>query len=224
MRPHRLLYYITDRSQFSGNELTRRRLLLEKAREAADAGVDYIQIREKDLPTRELEALFGEAIRTLQEARLQTKNREQRTALLINSRADITAALGGDGVHLRSDDISPADVRYIVARSRGSGTSARQAISISCHTPEQVQQATLTGADLALFAPVFEKQHAVTQQPTGLETLRRACQHKIPVLALGGVTLANAGACLEAGAAGVAGIRLFQENTIADIVRSLRSL
>jgi thiamine-phosphate pyrophosphorylase len=71
------------------------------------------------------------------------------------------------------------------------------------------------------LAPVFEKHDA---QPTGLEALREASKSKIPVLALGGVTLANARSCLDAGAAGIAAIRLFQENRIADVVRQLRNL
>jgi len=56
-----LLYYITDRTQFPGNESSRRRRLLEKIGEAARAGVDYIQLREKDLSTRDLELLAKEA-------------------------------------------------------------------------------------------------------------------------------------------------------------------
>ena len=73
-------------------------------------------------------------------------------------------------------------------------------------------------ADFAVFGPVFEK-----ALPAGLAALHRACQHQIPVYALGGVTLDNARQCLEAGAAGIAGIRLFQQNDIAQLVRQLRS-
>jgi len=222
MLPHQLLYYITDRSQFPGDEPTRRRLLLKKISQAAEAGVDYIQLREKDLPSRELEALAGDAIRVMREAQLQAGSRKRRIALLLNSRTDIAAAVGADGVHLRSDDISPAEVRRILAHSSSTGAPASPMISISCHTPEQVQQAQLAGADLALFAPVFEKRNSPLVHAAGLEALRRACQHKIPVFAMGGVTLENASACLEAGAAGIAGIRLFQENPMSDVVRQLR--
>jgi thiamine-phosphate pyrophosphorylase len=73
-----------------------------------------------------------------------------------------------------------------------------------------------------LFAPVFEKKDLPSAQPVGLEALHRACQNRIPVLALGGVTLANARRCLDAGAAGIAGIRLFQENDIRTVVEALR--
>jgi thiamine-phosphate pyrophosphorylase len=87
-----------------------------------------------------------------------------------------------------------------------------------------VYQAQEAKANLAIFAPVFEKKDAPTTKPAGLEALRQACRYKIPVLALGGITLENTGACLEAGADGIAAIRLFQENNIADLVRKLRSL
>lgn len=109
-----LLYYITDRNAFPGNELERRRRLLLKITEAAQAGVDYIQLREKDLPTRKLESLAREALNILNQ--LRTQNPELRTALLINSRTDVVLAAGADGVHLRSDDISPRDVKHMWQR------------------------------------------------------------------------------------------------------------
>ena len=69
---------------------------------------------------------------------------------------------------------------------------------------------------------MFEKKDTPTTQPTGLAMLHKACQMEIPVLALGGITLSNASSCLEAGAAGIAAIRLFQENNIAEVVKCLR--
>ena len=107
-----LLYYITDRMAFPGDETERRRHLLKKIAEAARCGVDYVQLREKDLTARELESLAREAVSTLREAtRVTTENLELRTRLLINSRTDVVLATGADGVHLRSDDVSPSDVR-----------------------------------------------------------------------------------------------------------------
>src|SRR5450755_3340018 len=97
--PRCLLYYITDRTAFAPDEPTRRRRLLEKISEAARAGVDYIQLREKDLPTRDLESLARKAARIV--AQLRTANRDLRTVLLINSRTDVALAVGADGVHLR---------------------------------------------------------------------------------------------------------------------------
>src|SRR5205807_10462943 len=114
-----LLYYITDRKAFPGDEWSRRRVLLEKISEAARAGVDYIQLREKDLPPRELESLSREAVRIIRDnSKLRTENRplatdhwQLPTALLINSRTDVALAAQADGVHLRSDDVAPQDVR-----------------------------------------------------------------------------------------------------------------
>ena len=216
------LYYITDRSQFPGNEAARRQLLLRKISEATRAGIDYIQLREKDLPARELEELAGQAIRILEDERLRTANRDTRTVLLINSRTDVALAVGAQGVHLRSDDISPAEVRHMCSGQRDA--PARLTISQSCHHPNDVQRAAREDANLALLAPVFEKKDDPSAKPAGLEALRRACQYNIPVLALGGITLTNASACLEAGAAGIAAIRLFQGNNIAEVARRLRDL
>ena len=218
-----LLYYITDRTQFPGDETARRCAVLAKIAEAARANVDYIQLREKDLSTRELEQLAREAADIIQE--LRTQNRELGTRLLINSRTDIAIAVGADGVHLRSDDISPLEVRSIWTQC-GADIPVREnpLIAVSCHGKAAIVRAASEGADFAVFAPVFEKKDRPDTQPTGLASLWEACQAKIPVLALGGVTLDNAASCLQAGAAGIAAIRLFQENRIEDIVRALRAL
>ena len=216
-----LLYYITDRTQFHGDENARRRALLDKIAEASACGVDYIQLREKDLPGRELESLANAAVRALRENSRNTPT----TRLLINSRVDVAVACGADGVHLRSEDITPRDVRRIW--SRGAGALAREnnspLVVVSCHTAADVARAASEGADFVVFGPVFEKKD--TDAPaTGLSALREACQQKIPVLALGGVNLENARSCIEAGAAGIAGIRLFQVGDLAAVVRLLRSI
>jgi thiamine-phosphate pyrophosphorylase len=212
-----LLYYITDRAAFPGDEQTRRLRLLDKIAEAASLGVEYIQLREKDLPARELESLAREAMRII--LKLRSENLELRTALLINSRADVALATGADGVHLQADDVSPQEVRGVWK----TGKSRRDAvIAVSCHSVAEVTQAASSRAMFAVFGPVFEKKDAPGTPAAGLDGLRDACRARIPVLALGGVTLQNAESCLEAGAAGIAGIRLFQENDIATIVRQLR--
>ena len=217
MPPKCLFCYITDRSAFPGDESSRRRRLLEKIREAAHAGVDYIQLREKDLSTRELESLAREAVRVVRETS------QSKTALLINSRTDVALDVEADGVHLRSDDINPQEVRAVW--KGGAGAPARElsprhpVIGVSCHSSAEVAKAAVNGATFAVFAPVFEKKDA---SPTGLNLLKEACKAKIPVLALGGITLANAHSCLAAGAAGIAAIRLFQESDIAMVVKELR--
>jgi thiamine-phosphate pyrophosphorylase len=222
-----LLYYITDRKAFAADEPTRRHRLLEKIAEATAAGIDCIQLREKDLATRDLEQLARQALEVISESKKLTADHcPPATALLINSRTDVALAVDAAGVHLRSDGFSPAEVRRIWLC--GAGTPARElsppslTISVSCHSPVDVAQATANGADLAIFAPVFEKKDSPSSQPTGLSQLREACRNKIPVLALGGITLENTASCIAAGAAGIAAIRLFQEDEIATVVSKLR--
>ncbi len=213
-----LLFYITDRTQFSGDENARRHALLEKIVEAARCGVDLIQLREKDLCTRDLEALTFAALRVIHPPR--TEGPERKTRLLINSRSDVAVTCGADGVHLRSDDISPLEVRRAWVQAQH---LASVLISVSCHSVANVGRASVEGADYAVFAPVFEKKGSTQTSAAGLEGLRQACRQKIPVVALGGVTLTNARACIDMGAAGIAAIRLFQENDIAEVVQRLRS-
>ncbi|HYN15605.1 MAG TPA: thiamine phosphate synthase [Terriglobales bacterium] len=215
-----LLYYITDRKQLPGPEPRRRELLLAKIAEAARAGVDYIQLREKDLPARELEALARQAVRICRE----TRNEKRETKLLINSRSDVALAAGADGIHLPSDDIPASDARAVWSSSRALNAKRETRnviIAASCHTADEVHRAEAEGTDFALFGPVFEK--VGTSLRTGLDALRAACHvGHMPVLAIGGITPENARACLEAGAAGIAAIRLFQQNEIAGVVEELR--
>ena len=211
-----LLYYITDRSQFSGDERSRRRASLAKVVEAARAGVDYIQLREKDLSTRALESSAREVVAAV-------RDNSSTARLLINSRTDVALAAGADGVHLRSDDVAAHEVRRMlkVSAHRPLPTS-HFFVAVSCHTAADVLRAESEAVDFAVFAPVFGKKNAT--QPAGLAALQEACRANIPVLALGGVTMENAASCMRAGAAGVAGIRLFQENRVEDVVRALRGI
>ncbi len=220
MPDHTLLYYITDRRQFPGDEVQRREKLLAKVEEAVACGVDFIQLREKDLSSRELEALATQVLATVRNQ--QRRGRQPATRLLINSRCDVALAVGADGVHLRSHDVSVQDARK-AREGSASGNQKRETgawvVAVSCHRDEEVRRAAAEGADFVVFAPVFEKKGV---RPTGLDALHRACQISIPVFALGGVALENAQSCLDAGAAGIAGIRLFQENNILEVVRQIR--
>lgn len=220
------LYYITDRTAFPGDEPSRRRQLLGKITEAVRAGVDYIQLREKDLSARDLESLGGEVAETIRHSAREAGHPEHSTRLLINSRLDVALAVGADGVHLRSDDIPTGDARAIAREFTARNPKPEPPnflIGVSCHTLDQVRRAESDGADFAVFGPVFEKKDAPQTLATGLEILREACRGKLPVFALGGVTADNAGACFDAGAAGVAAIRLFQENSITEVVLRLRA-
>src|ERR1700716_583149 len=189
MRHRCLLYYITNRNAFEGDEPTRRTHLLEKIAEATRAGVDYIQLREKDLPTSELEKLAREAVNIVR------SSSQPRTALLINSRTDVALAAQADGVHLRSDDMPPSEGRKIW--SGGAGAPAREnspqnpIIGVSCHSPQEVAQAARTAVNFAVFAPIFEKKDRPGSHVTGLPALAEASRSNIPVLALGGITLEN---------------------------------
>ena len=216
-----LLYYITDRKGLAGTDAQQRSRLLVKIAEAASAGVDYIQLREKDLPPRDLELLARDAVRTVRENSANTK-------LLLSGRADIALACGADGVHVPAGQQLAADIRaqWMQTRDRA------PVIGVSAHTLAEVRAAAADGADFAVLAPIFEK--ANTDVPgIGIDTLRAACTptpsaesatEHFAILALGGVTFANAGSCLAAGAAGVAGIRLFQSGDIVETVHRLREL
>ncbi|HKV95260.1 MAG TPA: thiamine phosphate synthase [Candidatus Angelobacter sp.] len=212
-----LLYYITDRRQFSGDSKEQDRRLLGKIAECAAAGVDYIQLREKDLNTRSLEELANKAMSAL---------RGSRTKLLINSRTDIALACGAHGVHLPSNDLPASEVRVIFSvASRTPANMAGPIIGVSAHSAAEVAYAEAHGADFAVFAPVFAKGSA--KNPEGLEQLRQICSRAqttpsaMPIFALGGITLQSAHLCLQAGAQGIAGIRLFQANDAHMVVRKV---
>ncbi len=220
-----VLYYITDRVQFSGGDAGRRAGLLRRIAEAARAGVDYIQLREKDLTARELERLARNAVKVL-------RDNSSTTKLLINGRADIALACGADGVHLPGGELAASEVRAQWMKC----TNREPVIGVSAHSAVDVRYAESHGATFVVLAPIFEK--VQTSIPgIGLTSLREACMAvaapgdvEAPyrggfcVLALGGVTLDNASACLQAGAAGVAGIRLFQTGSVGETVLRLRGI
>lgn len=195
-------YAITDRSLLLPCEVPGdfADLVRQAALWAAD-GVDYIQLREKDLPPATLAAVARQMIEALGGT---------STRLLINSRLDIAVAASAHGVHLTSaaGRLTPAQVREVYAGA----DLPLPVVSVSCHTLEEVEVAR-NEADLILFAPVFHKTVAgeVVAAGVGLEGLRAAClaAGSTPVYALGGVTYENVSECLLAGAAGVAGIHLF---------------
>jgi thiamine-phosphate pyrophosphorylase len=185
-----LRYYITDRKQAGGMEP-----LLECIGRNLAEGVDYIQLREKDLTAREQAALCR---------RVMGLPNPHGTRVLVNSRLDIALACGAHGVHLPSGSPAPSRFRGCVPE--------RILIAVSCHTREEVLAAEREGADFAVFGPIFEPiSKAADAPPRGFEELAAAARSvAIPVFALGGITRENAPACIAAGAAGVAGISLFQ--------------
>ncbi len=167
-------------------------------------GIDLIQLREKGLDAGALLVLAEAALQTLRELQSSTK-------LLINTRADVAVAARAHGVHLTShpDELTPQQVRELFTHA---GLPA-PIVSISCHTPADIAHARHNAADFILFGPVFEKRinGKLVAAGVGIEALTLACAvaQQIPLLALGGITPQNSAACLAAGAAGIAGIRLF---------------
>jgi thiamine-phosphate pyrophosphorylase len=218
-----LLYYITDRRGFAGSEEQQRLTLLARVAEAAQAGVDYIQLREKDLTARGLEKLGGEAVAAVRE-------NSSSTRILINGRPDIGLACGADGVHLPGGSLPASEVRALWMRA----VDRAPLIGVSAHSVKEVRYAEAHGADFAVLAPIFEKR-GTNVRALGLTELTLACGRAqspdnteappktfFPVLALGGVNLNNAMSCLRAGASGLAGIRLFQEAGLRETVDALR--
>jgi len=176
---------------------------MEHVRRWSHEGVDYVQLREKQLSAGELVKLAVAMLEVLRES--------GTTKLLVNGRSDVAVASGVDGVHLTSQtgELTAAQVGEVF-RAAGAG---RPVISVSCHTLDEVGRAVGNGVDFILFGPVFEKrvEAEMVGEGVGLQRLQDACgtADGVPVLALGGVTWPRAELCIEAGAAGVAGIRLF---------------
>jgi thiamine-phosphate pyrophosphorylase len=182
-----LRYHITDRKALGGELALLDSIALNLAR-----GVDLIQIREKDLTALELLELTRAAV---------ALPNPHGSKILLNDRADVALAAGAQGVHLPSDSIQPKLLRAL----------GIVVIGVSCHTLEEVRRAESEGADFAVFSPVFQVSKPGYGAPAGLERLAEAARAvRIPVLALGGINEANLGLCMEAGAAGVAGISMFQ--------------
>ena len=171
--------------------------ILDQVSAAIDAGIDLIQIREKQLTGRVLFDLVTEA---------STRARGTNTRVLVNDRADIAAAAGAHGVHLTAQSLSAATVRKAFGEDF--------VIGVSTHALNDARGARDERADFAVFGPVFEtKSKKMFGPPQGMRMLSHVAQALagFPILALGGVSLMNARECLATGARGIAGIGLFEE-------------
>lgn len=204
-------YYITARHQLDSlpGPGEREEGLIRKVRAAFSAGVDYVQVREKDLPAGRVADLV-ETLAGLPEKR--------NCRLLVNERWDIAGSCGADGVHLPSDS---SLLPLIRARA---GESI--ILGVSCHGKEDVARAAGEGASYVLLGPIFETPSKPGVKPLGLATLSEICRSfRVHIYALGGINARNAEDCIGAGAAGVAGIRLFQqEQDIEALCRRLSFL
>jgi thiamine-phosphate pyrophosphorylase len=175
------------------------RTLHDSIRRAAAAGATWIQIREKDLDARSLVDLARFAVAETLAAGVR---------VYVNDRLDVALATGAAGVHLGEKSLP---LGAVIEWRRSTGRSDFQ-VGVSCHSLESARAAEQGGADYIFFGPVFATpSKAAYGAPQGIERLREVCRSvEIPVLAIGGINLENAGACLEAGAAGIAAIRMFQ--------------
>jgi thiamine-phosphate pyrophosphorylase len=212
------LCYITDRQQLRSESLS---LRIQKA---IQAGVDLIQIREKDLSARELLQLAKHAVAAARgrgEAQdpLSGPALFQGSRIVVNDRLDVAMAAEAHGVHLGTQSMPARVVRSMVPE--------KFLVGVSCHSLEEARAAESSGADYILLGPVFETPSKLAYgPPLGLEKLRGvATLVKIPVIALGGIAVSRVWPCLEAGAAGIAGIRVFQECESLEVrVAELRAL
>ena len=201
-----LLCYITDRRQLRSVSLA------AVIRETVRAGVDIVQVREKDLTGRELIALVEEALSAAREPGMGGAR------VVVNDRVDVALAGGADGAHLAAHSMPVQVVRRFVPRAF--------VIGVSCHSLAEAMAAESGGADYLVLGPVFETPSKLGYgPPLGLEKLRNITSRiRIPVLALGGITVDRIRPCLEAGASGIAGIRIFQDcESVQERVRELRA-
>ena len=176
------LYLITDRKIAT-------KPLPEAVRLALEGGVKAVQLREKDLPVRELLSLAKE---------LRTVTREFGAKLFINDRVDVAVAVGADGVHLGHQSMPPEAVR----KAAGKGLL----IGVSTHNREEARAAEAGGADFITFGPIFETpSKAVYGIPVGVDAIRMLKNEvNIPIFALGGIKGGNISHVVASGASGIA--------------------
>jgi len=193
------LYPIVDASCFAtAGEL------VDFAEQLAQSGCTLLQYRNK---TEDVRVMLDQAreLRRLSGARAPAPH---RLKLIMNDRADLALVAGFDGVHVGQDDLPPESVRKIIGSDRWLG--------VSTHNPEQLAEADLTSADYVAIGPVYSTSSKEKPDPVvGLEGVRRARQlTRKPLVAIGGITRANAAPVIEAGADSVA--------VISDLLRDPR--
>src|SRR2546427_9483761 len=180
------LFLVTDRHQTKGRPLVP---LLQRVLTAA---APAIQLRERDLSARELVTLAFE---------VQAVTASRRSQLLINDRIDVALALEGVGVHLRNNSLPVSVARQVLGTQR--------LLGISVHAVEETVQVESQGADYIVLGPIYETpSKQMFGPPLGIHTLEKACRLvRIPIIGIGGVTVARAREMRRAGAFGVAVIK-----------------
>ena len=190
-------------------------MLAKKIEQVAAAGIDWVQIREKDLPAVELASLARQSLRMV--ANLSAHRSTAApipVRILVNDRLDVAIAERADGVHLGEKGLPVAEAQRLVESALRKGAVDKSfLIGVSCHSIETAIAAQRDGADYIFFGPIFATPSKEPfGAPQGTERLRQVCRAvSIPVLAIGGITLDNVHFCLAADAAGISAIRLFQD-------------
>jgi thiamine-phosphate pyrophosphorylase len=178
---------------------------------AVAAGIQLIQIREKNLPARVLFELTASVVAIA---------RGSSTRILVNDRADVAAGAGAHGVHLTRRSLLPALIRETFG--------ANFLIGASTHSLDEAREAQKGGADFAVFGPIFPSPSKERYgAPLGVDRLAEAARElaPFPLIALGGISDRNARECLHAGANGIAGISLFSEpKTLARTIEVISEL
>lgn len=203
-----LIYLITDGATTAENFPEKKQKILQLITIAVQTDVSLIQIREKQLPARLIFELTAEAVEL---------TNHSKTKLLVNDRADIAFAAKADGVHLTSKSLSANIIRE--------NFPANFIVGASAHTIENAEIAQAQEADFVTFSPIFDSPGKGA--PQGITKLREVCGKlkNFPVIALGGVDETNFTAVLEAGASGLAAIRLLNNpKNLRAIVEKLRSV
>jgi thiamine-phosphate pyrophosphorylase len=186
---------------------------------AVQAGVDWVQIREKDMPARELVDLVRDAVRAADAfARAAGTGHGHRVPrVVVNDRLDGALAAGAAGVHIGRESVNVWD---LVKWCRSGNAPPEFMIGVSCHSIEQAREAESAGANYIFFGPVFETpSKRAFGKPQGVARLAEICASVgLGVIAIGGADEVNAQDCVRAGAAGIAAIRMFQEASDARVL------
>jgi thiamine-phosphate pyrophosphorylase len=216
-----ILCYVTDRRELRPpSPSASYQPLLRVVESAAKAGIDWIQIREKDLSARDCATLTRQA---LCRAAKSSSGSGVAPRILVNDRVDVAITESAGGVHLSENSLPVQEAKHLVESRL---PLADFLVGASCHSLDAAVSAAGDGAGYVIFGPVFPTpSKSIYGPPQGLDRLGEVCRSiAVPVLAIGGLTLDNAASCLSAGAAGIAAIRLFQDATdIAAMVQALRS-